>query len=89
MLTNQIYEIQIGFQQIFCQDNHRPVRYNFLPSQYLYEPCHEETRVMLMRKQRHRSAVTAQLISAFVSATRIVQLLFFLNPKLQASSYFP
>ena len=32
-------------------------------------------------------AVTAQLISAFVFATRIVQSLFFLNPKFQASSY--
>ena len=31
-------------------------------------------------------AVTAKLISAFVFATRIVQFLFFLNPKLQASS---
>ena len=32
-------------------------------------------------------AVTAQLISAFVFATWIVQSLFYLNPKLQASSY--
>ena len=30
--------------------------------------------------------VTAKLISAFVFATRIVQFLFFLNPKFQASS---
>ena len=29
-------------------------------------------------------AVTAQVISAFVFATRIVQFLFFLNPKFQA-----
>ena len=29
--------------------------------------------------------ITAQLISAFVFATRIVQLLFFVNPKFQAS----
>ena len=33
-------------------------------------------------------AVTAQLISAFVFATRIVQFLFFLNPKFQASIHF-
>ena len=33
-------------------------------------------------------AVTAKLISAFVFATRIVQFLFYLNPKLQASSSF-
>ena len=30
----------------------------------------------------------AKLISAFVFATRIVQFLFYLNPKFQASSYF-
>ena len=33
-------------------------------------------------------AVTAKLISAFVFATRIVQPLFCLNPKFQASSFF-
>ena len=32
-------------------------------------------------------AVTAQLISAFVFAMRIVQSLFYLNPKFQASSH--
>ena len=32
-------------------------------------------------------AVTAKLISTFVFATKIVQSLFFLNPKFQASSY--
>ena len=33
-------------------------------------------------------AVTAKLISAFVFATRIVQFLFYLNSKFQASSSF-
>ena len=33
-------------------------------------------------------AVTAQLISTFIFATRIVQLLLFLNPEFQASSLF-
>ena len=33
-------------------------------------------------------AVTAKLISAFVFAIRIVQFLFYLNPKFQASSSF-
>ena len=33
-------------------------------------------------------AVTAKLISAFVFATRIVQFLFYLNPKFQACSSF-
>ena len=32
-------------------------------------------------------AVTAKLISAFVFATRIVQSLFYLNPKFQASNH--
>ena len=32
--------------------------------------------------------LTAKLISAFVFATRIVQFLFYLNPKFQASSSF-
>ena len=42
-----------------------------------------------MRKQRRRIsfAVTAKLISAFVFATQIVQFLFYLNPKFQASSH--
>ena len=33
-------------------------------------------------------AVTAKLFSVFVFATRIVQSIFFLNPKFQVSSYF-
>ena len=32
-------------------------------------------------------AVTAKLISAFVFATRIIQFIYFLNPKFQASSH--
>ena len=32
-------------------------------------------------------SVTAQVISAFIFATRIVQFLFFLNPKFQASGH--
>ena len=52
------------------------------------EPHHEKTGFLPMQKQRRRSAsqLTAKLISAFVFATRIVQFLFFLNPKFQASS---
>ena len=49
----------------------------------LFEPPHGKTNNLHMRKQRRRSA---KLISAFVFATRIVQLLYFLNPKFQASS---
>ena len=36
---------------------------------------------------KNKAAVTAQLISAFVFATRVVQFLFFLNPKFQACSH--
>ena len=54
-----------------------------------FEPHREKTGFLPMRKQRRRSAaVTAKLISAFVFATRIVQSLFYLYPKFQASSSF-
>ena len=53
-----------------------------------YELCHEKIDFLYMGKQRCRSAVvTAQLISAFVFATSIVQSLYFLNLKSQASSH--
>ena len=35
----------------------------------------------------NKDAVTVQLISAFVFAIRIVQFLYYLNPKFQASSH--
>ena len=44
--------------------------------------CQGETKAQIS------FAVTAKLISAFVFATRIVQFLFYLNPKFQASSSF-
>ena len=43
-------------------------------------PIYAKTKVQI------RFAVTANLISAFVCTTRIVQFLLFLNPKFQASS---
>ena len=39
-------------------------------------------------KNKGADQLTAKLISAFVFATRIVQFLFYLNPKFQASSSF-
>ena len=39
-------------------------------------------------KMQISCAVTAQPISAFVFVTRIVQFLFYLNPKFQDSSFF-
>ena len=52
------------------------------------EPHHEETGFLHMRKTKTQisCAVTAQLISAFDSATQTVQSLYFLNPKFQSSS---
>ena len=50
----------------------------------LYGPRHEKTGFLHMRKQRRRSR---KLISAFVFTTRIVQFLFYLNPKFQASNH--
>ena len=61
--------------------------YKYLETVFLIEPRYEKTGFLHVRKQRRRSASTAKLISAFVFATRIVQSLFFLNPKFQASSH--
>ena len=52
----------------------------------LIEPRRKKTGLLHMRKQTQISfAVTAKVISAFVFATRIVQSIYFLNPKIQAS----
>ena len=48
-----------------------------------FEPRHEKTRFLPMRKQKRRSAL--QFV-AFVFATHIVQFLYFLNPRFLASS---
>ena len=47
---------------------------------YIYKSRHEKTCFCICAKAK----VTAQLISAFVFATKMVQCLFFLNPKFQA-----
>ena len=41
-----------------------------------------------LRGNREVKLITVKLISAFVFATRIVQFLFYLNPKFQVSSSF-
>ena len=66
---------------VYCSFNRKPKR------ESLFEPPHGKTNNLHMRKQRRRS-VTAKLISAFVFATWIVQSLFYLYPKFQASSTF-
>ena len=54
----------------------------------LFEPRHEKTGFLQYAETKTQisCAVTAQLISAFVFAIRIVQSLYFLNAKFQASS---
>ena len=54
------------------------------------EPHYEKTLIFAYAKSKEQisCAVTAQLISAVVFTTWIVQSLFFLNPKFQASSRF-
>ena len=54
------------------------------------EPHREKTGFFAYAKTKAQIsfAVTAKLISAFVFATRIVQFLFYVNPKFQASSSF-
>ena len=54
----------------------------------LYEPRYEKTGFTYAKTKTQISfAVTAKLINAFVSATRIVQSFFYLNPKFQASNH--
>ena len=54
-----------------------------------YEPHHEKTGFFAYAKTKAQisCALIAQLISVFVFATWIVQSLYFLNPKFQASSH--
>ena len=61
-----------------------------LPLRTTYiEPCLEKNRIFTYAKTKAQIsfAVAAKLISAFVFATRIVQFLYFLNPKFTASSH--
>ena len=60
--------------------------HSFLTQQVIIGPCHEKTVFLHMRKQRRRSAT--RLLRAFVFATPIVQSLYFLNPKFQASNNY-
>ena len=52
----------------------------------LFEPHHEKTVFLHIRKQSHRSAAQS-LISTFVFTTQMIQSLCFLNPKFQASNH--
>ena len=55
-----------------------------------YEPREKKPDFCIFKNKdtdQLRFAVIAKLISTFVFATRIVQSLFYLNPKFQASSH--
>ena len=51
-------------------------------------PWENQQSALAKTKTQISFAVTTKLISAYVFATRIVQFLFYLNPKFQASSCF-
>ena len=55
----------------------------------IIEPRHEKFNVLLHAKTKTQISfeVTANQISAIVFTTLIVQSLYFLNPKFQASNY--
>ena len=61
--------------------------FSFLKIHHLSQIMRKPTFCICENIDADPSAVTAKLISAFVFATQIVQSLFFLNPKYQASSY--
>ena len=60
-----------------------------LKSAKVSEPRHVKTGLLSLRKQKAQisCAVTTQLISAFVSATRLVKFPFYLYPIFQDSSF--
>ena len=55
----------------------------FLTKEVLTEPHHEKNQQLAyaITKTKHSFAITAKLISAFDFVTRILQYLFFQNPK--------
>ena len=66
------------------------LKYCCLRHQAIYEPRHEKTGFSFAyakTKTQISFAVTAKLISAFVFAIRIVQSLYYPNPKFQAYTH--
>ena len=84
--TMRAHFVSIGFKQIVFWI----LKTKSLLLIILIERRHEKSRLFAYAKTMTQIsfAVTAKLISAFVFATRIVQSLFYLNPKFQASSFF-
>ena len=69
---------------LFRNEPYKLLHHTGHPCTCLFEPHRDIAKT----KAQISFAVTAKLISAFVFATRIVQFLFYLNPKFQASSSF-
>ena len=77
MMIIQAFRLQILQEKYYVQQQ-------TLQSNIISEQRHEKTNILHMRKQRCR---TAQLISPFVFAIWLVQFLYYLYPKFQASSH--
>ena len=85
----------MAVQPGLCRTRSEPQKTGFFVTQLNYplinEPCREKTGFLHMLKKTKTQisfAVTAKLISAFVFATRIVQSLYFLNPKFKHLAFF-
>ena len=77
-------------QIILCEQTTREVKSRQIQcgKQHLSRVMRKPTfRIYTKIKTQISFAVTAKLISAFVFAIRIIQSLYFLNPKFQASSH--
>ena len=87
--NNLIIDMKMRFHLKKRWGKNVTVLYNYM-SRIVRKPdfCLGENKGADQLRGNHEFAVTAKLISAFVFATRIVQFLFYLNPKFQASSSF-
>ena len=74
----------ISTEHIMQFVNEEQTRKILSQTEFTYELCHE--KICFLDRCKISCAVTTQLISAFVLATKTVQSLSFLNPKFQASS---
>ena len=80
---------KMGFSEDLTTLNNVSVIISSVVTLTLYEPRREKNRLFTYAKTKTQIsfAVTAKLISDYAFAAWIVQSLFYLNPKFQASSY--
>ena len=97
--NDRTYQISLWFLKFRTLDESKdfvvPCVWNYWTSTYIYistliwaASWENQFYAYAKTKMQISCAVTTQLISAFVFATRIEQSLLFLNPKFQASSHF-